>query len=131
MTDIVEKLRTEAQEIRSDMFRPRFSSEDETMDKAADEIERLRKELTEVKRYWGETHAKLAASRAREAKLRDYFPDKGVHLAGENDDTALKEAIKQAKREVLKQANEVIWDYWKDGVEATDQELRRMAEELK
>jgi len=46
MTDILEKLRTEASEIRADRY-PRWRSIDDTLDAAADEIEKLRKELAE------------------------------------------------------------------------------------
>jgi Arc/MetJ-type ribon-helix-helix transcriptional regulator len=97
----------------------------------------------------------LAESQAREAKLRDYFPDKGVYLAGENNDTALKEAlkveyqrgyddgflvgaekgrnfseeIKQAKREaLLEAATKCDEDY---RYKVLSKHLRKMAGELK
>lgn len=63
MTDIVERLRTEAQEICADTY-PRWKNADETMDEAALEIESLRQRLHEVSLSWQE-------SQAREAKLRE------------------------------------------------------------
>jgi hypothetical protein len=46
-----------------------------------------------------------------------------------SDSTALDEAIKQAKREVLLEAEGKFWCY--DNVNDVQSELRRMAEELK
>jgi hypothetical protein len=47
MNDIVERLRTEASEIRADIY-PRWKSVDETLDDAANEIEALRTQLADV-----------------------------------------------------------------------------------
>jgi DNA-binding protein H-NS len=107
MTDLVERLRTEAQEICSDTY-PRWKNADETMNEAADKIEQLREQYDLVTT---ELRNKVTESHAREAKLQgamnDYFNQyphmmKGYildALAMPTDDSALKEAIKQAKRE--------------------------------
>jgi hypothetical protein len=88
----------------------------------------------------------LAASQAREAKLRELLtqfelwesyddpetPIKDALAHIDTDDTALKEAIKQAKREALLEAAE-----WFDNnpyhhfTNDSASKLRRMAEELK
>lgn len=91
-----------------------------------------------------ETQTKaLAECQAREAKLLDDI-DRRLECAGitiysgrpQRDDTALKEAIKQAKREALLEAAEAvvndaqrIGSDWVSGHHADT--LRRMAEELK
>jgi hypothetical protein len=100
---------------------------------AANEIERLRAELVNYKEI----------NQAREAKLREcveeivrYAADyedapyhKGIAaLALPADDTALKEAIKAAKKEALMEAAEWFGDTVKG--REVKAELRRMAEEL-
>jgi Cft2 family RNA processing exonuclease len=149
--DIVERLRIEAQEICADTY-PRWKNADETMDEAANEIERLRAELdsASLEKAWAERNAAVAelvnfreVSQAREAKLQDltiwmtgacdfteyeYFVANRYLFSAEQDDTTLKEAIKQARREALLEAAEWFGDTVKG--REVKAELRRMAGEL-
>jgi len=120
------------------------------------EIERLKAELAaETQRRWdgnriasAEATEELAASQAREAKLRDrleyidaylasYLIDGDKQLNGllldvrferslPSDDSALKEAIKQGQREVLMEAAE-----WFNEGDPAWCRLKEMAEEIK
>lgn len=130
------------------------------MFEAADEIESLRAKLTGCEKERMDSiqqelstsaqnedlYQQLKESQAREAKLRsalsEYATDECREgwtaieaLALPTDDTALREAIKQAKREALMEAAK-----WFDEMEpysgtgrdtAAAESLRRMAEELK
>lgn len=156
MTDIVERLRR---------YKRDRSGYAEYCHQAADEIERLKAGLAaETQRRWdgnriasAEAAEELAECQAREAKLRTALemylmpmPDKDTTvmailiaatetamqaLALPTDNTALKEAIKQAKRDVLLEAAEKFCTMdsaeadW-EGEWASDH-LRRMAEEIK
>ena len=68
---MVERLRTEAQEIREDAY-PRWKNADETMDYAADEIEGLR--------------AALGECLTREAKMQKILDGLNTHLAAWRED---------------------------------------------
>lgn len=88
-------------------------------------------------------YQRLQESQAREAKLRGWIMDCGIvseedpinyaiSSLGQSDDSALREAIKKAKREALMDAAE----WFDDGFEYsaannTARELRHMAEEIK
>lgn len=113
MTDIVERLRTEAQEICADTY-PRWKNADETMDEAADEIERLRAELNDVslERAWAERNAAVAelhnykeVGQAREAKLRGALValDEYYTTPGEDDWVRFLNDVLTPAREVLRQ----------------------------
>jgi hypothetical protein len=148
MTDLVEMLKKRDCKSLLDAY--------DAMEEAADEIERLNEQLQTVfirwqdeKENWRQELTEsgrndlfsmrlLAEGQAREAKLREglsyaasclrtdgYDPIDKV-LAMPTDDTALKEVIKQAKREALLEAAEAEW--WDKDIRV---ELRRMAGEIK
>jgi hypothetical protein len=103
MTDLVERLRTEAQEICSDTY-PHWKNADETMNEAADKIEQLREQYDLVTT---ELRNKVAESQAREAKLREALEKistNGINWYASIKDaggalTALREAIEQAEKQ--------------------------------
>jgi hypothetical protein len=143
MTDIVERLREESEHDPD-------SHESILFREAADEIEQLRQRLHEVSVDW-------QCSQAREAKLREalvaldeYYSTPGEDdwvrflnevltpareaLALPTDDSALKEAIKEAKKEALLGAVERfeladIRARWSEP--SPEKQLRKMVGELK
>ena len=116
-------------------------------DAMAEEIERLRELLAEsyadaddvLRPYIRRLEEQLAESQAREARLRDALTrisTNTIHwyasiqnakeaLAMHTDDTALKEAIKQAKRKALLEAADWL------GTDDNDVELMTAADEIK
>jgi chromosome segregation ATPase len=119
------------------------------------EIGRLKAELDDAKleQAWAERNAAVAelhnykeVSQAREAKLREALEkiatntihwyasiqDAKAALALPADDTALQEAIRQAKQEVLLEAAEAVsHQNFRNGNPWASETIRRLAEELK
>jgi hypothetical protein len=107
------------------------------------EIERLKAERDAAIKEVGKWSREAGVSQAREAKLRELLaqfelwesyddpetPIKDALARIGSDDTALKEAIKQAKREALLEAADFLFSDGQHNHWAV-KELRRMAEEL-